>query len=182
MYSGSTGALLRSGNRKLSEAGPNGIRRSCDGHHILGERIEADSRPFNPARPNGKGSPMRKFGLHAALLLGGAVLATSAASAGSPVALIEGLSGNPAALEVMDYLEPGQIIRLRARQTLVLSYLNSCTRERITGGTVTVGTEQSEVLLGKVERTKIRCHQAKASPTSELVIQASGHVFRGLKN
>ena len=98
------------------------------------------------------------------------------------VALIEELSGNRAALEVMDYLETGQVIRLGARETLVLSYLNSCTRETITGGTVTVGTEQSEVVSGKVERTKVRCDRARASASAEYVIQSSGHVFRGLKN
>jgi hypothetical protein len=117
-----------------------------------------------------------------ALAIAGAVMATSAASAASPVALIEDLSGNPAALEVMDYLETGQVIRLGARETLVLSYLNSCTRETITGGTVTVGTEQSEVVSGKVERTKVRCDRARASASAEYVIQSSGHVFRGLKN
>jgi hypothetical protein len=117
-----------------------------------------------------------------ALAIAGAVMATSAASAASPVALIEDLSGNPAALEVMDYLETGQVIRLGARETLVLSYLNSCTRETITGGTVTVGTEQSEVVSGRVERTKVRCDRARASASAEYVIQSSGHVFRGLKN
>jgi hypothetical protein len=117
-----------------------------------------------------------------ALAIAGAVMATSAASAASPVALIEDLSGNPAALEVMDYLETGQVIRLGVRETLVLSYLKSCTRETITGGTVTVGTEQSEVVSGRVERTKVRCDRARASASAEYVIQSSGHVFRGLKN
>ena len=117
-----------------------------------------------------------------ALAIAGAVMATSAASAASPVALIEDLSGNPAALEVMDYLETGQVIRLGARETLVLSYLNSCTRETITGGTVTVGTEQSKVVSGKVERTEVRCDRARDSASAEYVIQSSGHVFRGLKN
>ena len=117
-----------------------------------------------------------------ALAIAGAVMATSAASAASTVALIEELSGNPAALEVMDYLETGQVIRLGARETLVLSYFNSCTRETITGGTVTVGTEQSKVVSGKVERTKVRCDRARASASAEHVIQAGGHVFRGLKN
>jgi hypothetical protein len=119
---------------------------------------------------------------HAVLVFAAAVLATSAASAGSSVAVVEELSGNPAAIEVMDYLETGQIIRLGAQETLVLSYLNSCMREKITGGTVTVGTQQSEVLSGKVERTKIPCHQAKASPPNGFVMQASGYVFRGIKN
>jgi hypothetical protein len=119
---------------------------------------------------------------YAAFAFVGAVLATSAASAGSPVALIEQLSGNPAGLEIMDYLETGRVIRLGARETVVLSYFNSCTRETITGGTVTVGTDQSEVLSGKVERTKFGCDRGKASLASELAIQISGRAFRGLKN
>jgi hypothetical protein len=117
-----------------------------------------------------------------ALVFAAAMLTISPASAGSSVALVQEVDGNPAALEVMDYLEAGQIIRLGARETLVLSYLSSCTREMITGGTITIGTQQSEVLSGKVERSKIRCDQAKASPTSELLLQSSGYVFRGLKN
>jgi hypothetical protein len=42
-----------------------------------------------------------------ALAIAAAVLTTSAASAASPVALIEELSGSSAGLEVMDYLEAG---------------------------------------------------------------------------
>jgi hypothetical protein len=33
----------------------------------------------------------------------------------------------------------------------------SCVRETITGGTVTIGTDQSEVKAGKVTRTKLDC-------------------------
>jgi len=117
---------------------------------------------------------------NAALAVAAAVLATSAASATSLVALIEELSGNPAGLEVMDYVETGQVIRLGARETLVLSYLNSCTRETITGTTVTVGTDQSEVVAGKVERTKVRCDRGNASLTGELATQIAGHAFRGV--
>lgn len=50
----------------------------------------------------------------------------------------------------MDYVEPGQVIRLGAADGLVLGYLKSCWRETITGGTVTVGTEQSQVAGGEV--------------------------------
>jgi hypothetical protein len=107
------------------------------------------------------------------------MLATSAASAASPVALVEELSGNPAGLEIMDYLETGKVVRLGARQTIVLSYLHSCMRETITGATVTVGTEQSEVLSGKVERTKVRCDTGTASLTGELASQIAGRAFRG---
>jgi hypothetical protein len=82
----------------------------------------------------------------------------------------------------MDYVETGRVIRLGARQTIVLSYLNSCTREAITGGTVTVGTDQSEVLSGKVERTKVPCDPGQASLAEEVAIQIAGRTFRGLKD
>jgi len=117
-----------------------------------------------------------------ALAFAAAILTIPPASAGSPVALIEQLSGNPAGVEIMDYVETGKVIRLGPRQTIVLNYLNSCTRETITGGTVTVGTDQSEVLSGKVERTNVRCDPGKASLASEVAIQIAGRAFRGLKD
>jgi hypothetical protein len=117
-----------------------------------------------------------------ALAFAAAILTISPASGGSPVALIEQLSGNPGGVEIMDYVEAGRVIRLGASQSIVLSYINSCTREAITGGTVTVGTDQSEVLSGKVERTNVRCDPGKASLAGEAATQIAGRVFRGLKD
>src|SRR5262249_23532857 len=57
----------------------------------------------------------------------------------------------------MDYVDPGQVIRLGAHDRIVLGYLRSCWRETISGGTVTVGTEQSEVAGGEVARDKVAC-------------------------
>src|ERR1700730_17000118 len=65
-----------------------------------------------------------------------------------PVALVEEVSGAPAGVEFMDYVETGKTIELGARGGIVLSYLNSCVRETISGGTVTVGTDQSDVQGG----------------------------------
>src|ERR1700730_8806019 len=62
-----------------------------------------------------------------------------------PVALVEEVSGAPAGVEFMDYVETGKTIELGARGGIVLSYLNACVRETISGGTVTVGTGQSDV-------------------------------------
>jgi hypothetical protein len=66
-----------------------------------------------------------------------------------PVALVEEVSGAPAGVEFMDYVETGKTIELGARGGIVLSYLNSCVRETISGGTVTVGTDQSDVQGGR---------------------------------
>ena len=56
------------------------------------------------------------------------------------VALVE--SSNSASVALMDYVQAGQIIRLGPHETIVLSYMSSCMRETITGGTVTVGTDR----------------------------------------
>ena len=41
---------------------------------------------------------------------------------------------------------------------LVLSYLKSCEHETITGGTVRVGTDKSDVEGGKIARAKVPCN------------------------
>ena len=81
----------------------------------------------------------------------------------------------------MDYVDAGQTIRLGPHDTIVLSYLNSCVRETITGGTVTVGVEQSEVQAGKVTRSKVDCGEPTFALTGNSEIQFAGRVFRGPK-
>ena len=76
----------------------------------------------------------------------------------------------------MDYAHAGQVIRLSPGQTMVLSYGASCVRETITGGTVTIGTEQSEVRSGEVRRTQGGC--GKAEPISGAGAIA-GRIYRG---
>src|ERR1700737_2473986 len=86
-----------------------------------------------------------------------AVLATTSAGVAEPAALVENVVGHSALTEVMTYLDTGRTIRLGPRDTIVLSYLHSCVRETIIGGTVTIGVDQSEVRAGKVTRTKLDC-------------------------
>ena len=113
--------------------------------------------------------------LPAALLVAG----TKAAAAGPVVAVVGQVTGSPAGAEFMDYLETGKIIRLHAQETMVLSYLSSCVRERITGGTVVIGTEQSKVVSGAVERTRPNCDGGRMQLTADEANAFSGHVFRG---
>jgi hypothetical protein len=75
----------------------------------------------------------------------------------SEAALIEAMIGNPARTEFMGYVRAGRVIRLAPSQTVVLSYVDSCLRETITGGTVTVGTDWSEVQSGHVVRLRGQC-------------------------
>src|ERR1700726_2865665 len=94
-----------------------------------------------------------------------------------PVALVEEVSGAPAGVEFMDYVETGKTIQLGARGSIVLSYMNSCVRETISGGTVTVGTDQSDVQGGRVARTKVPC-PGNLALTGDKPGQFAGRVFR----
>ena len=115
----------------------------------------------------------------ATLALAGAVAFASAAAADPiEVALVENLTGNSPGVEFMDYVRTGQVIRLGPHQTIVLSYISSCLRETITGGTVTVGTDWSEVQSGEVRRAKGPCDVGKAMLTGALS-QIGGRTFRG---
>jgi hypothetical protein len=102
--------------------------------------------------------------------------------AGPPAALVEDVTGGSAGVEPFGYVQPGQVIRLGASDWLVLSYLNSCTRERIQGGTVIVGRDQSEVQSGTVERNSVPCDSGRMQLTAEIASQSAGAVFRSIRS
>jgi hypothetical protein len=93
----------------------------------------------------------------AGVVLAAAGAVSGLASAPLQVALVEEVTGHPVGAQFMDYVEPGKIIRLGPRDKVVLGYVRSCIRETIVGGIVTVGTEQSDVQSGKLERSKVPC-------------------------
>jgi len=114
--------------------------------------------------------------LSVALLAG--LLGVGPALAQAPVAVVEDVTGTPAGVEFMDYVSAGKVIRLGPNDGLVLGYMKSCWRETITGGTVTVGEEQSAVAEGRVRREKVGCDskmqlsQAQASKSGAMVFRA----------
>ena len=111
-----------------------------------------------------------------------AVMAAASAGAAAPlqVALVEDVSASSAGgVMLMDYVETGKVIALGPDDTLVLSYMTSCIQETIRGGTVTVGTTQSEVRSGKVKRVKGACDAGKMLPGGENVGPLAGSVSRG---
>lgn len=112
------------------------------------------------------------------ILLQGAAALILSASAQSPAAVVEELAGTVPGVQFMDYVEPGQVIRLGAHDRIVLGYLQSCWRETITGGTVTVGSEQSEVAGGEVVRAKVACEGGKMMLSAELAGKSGAMVFR----
>ncbi len=116
-------------------------------------------------------------GVRVAIIL--AVMASAgSAFAQAPVAVVEDVQGKPAGVELMDYVTAGQKIALGAGDSIVLGYVKSCWRETITGGSVTVGAEQSTVEGGKVERTKVACDGGKISLAPPQAGKAGGMVFR----
>jgi hypothetical protein len=112
------------------------------------------------------------------ILLQGAGALISTAAAQSPAAVVEELAGSVPGVQFMDYVDPGQVIRLGAHDRIVLGYLQSCWRETITGGTVTVGAEQSEVAGGEVARVKVACDGGKMMLSAELAGKSGAMVFR----
>ena len=110
-----------------------------------------------------------------ALLVAGAI----AAAASPLVAVVEEVTGSPAGIEAMDYVESGKVIRLLPYETIVLTYMASCVRETITGGTVVVGLEGSKVVAGSIERTRFDCDGGRMQLNSEQANVFSGRVFRG---
>ena len=96
----------------------------------------------------------------------------------APVALIEGLTTPSQRVELMTYAHVGQVIHLSADQTMVLSYGDTCIRETITGGTITIGMGQSEVRsAASLERVQNTCGRRKADVSRADGI--AGRAFRG---
>ena len=108
-----------------------------------------------------------------------AAAAATAFAAGAPVAVVEDVSGKAAGVEAMDYVSPGQVIHLGKGDTLVLGYMDSCWRETITGGTVTVGKEQSAVKDGAVQRAKVECDGGRMQLSAQQASKSGAVVFRG---
>ena len=105
-------------------------------------------------------------------------VAASAAPPPSPVAVIEDVAGGPAGVQPMDYVDAGQAIKLGQHVTVVIGYLRSCWHETITGGAITVGTVQSEVRGGRVERSRTPCDGGRMLLTARLANTSAGSAFR----
>ena len=95
-----------------------------------------------------------------ALIIGGLLLAALAplgAAAGEPVAVVEQIEAPSTGLQFMDFVEVGRLIKLRAGESMSLGYFGSCIQERIVGGSVQIGTNQSNVDGGEVQREQVEC-------------------------
>jgi hypothetical protein len=99
-----------------------------------------------------------------------------------PTALVEDVKSAAGEVEFMDYVGVGEVIRLAPRDVLVLSYLKSCAHETITGGvgggSVTVGSEASEVQGAQIVRTKVACDGGKIRLSSQQASKSAASTFR----
>jgi hypothetical protein len=103
------------------------------------------------------------------------------ATAQSPVAVVEEIQGNVTGAEFMDYVAPGQIIKLGQGASVVLGYMKSCRRETITGtGTVIVGQDESMVHLAEVDGTETDCDPAQVHATTRQTSDVAATVVRSL--
>ena len=63
----------------------------------------------------------------------GLLALASPAAAESPVAVVEEVQGKVTGAEFMDYVTPKAVIKIGDGGSIVLSYMNSCRREKISG-------------------------------------------------
>ena len=93
------------------------------------------------------------------------------AAAEAPVAVVEEVQGKVTGAEFMDYVTPKTVIKVPTGGSVVISYMKSCQREKISGlGTVIIGTDESFVQFADVKRDVVdpdRSH-AGTSPYPEV--------------
>lgn len=106
------------------------------------------------------------------------ISAVYAATPQAPSAIVEDLDGKIQGVQLMDYLTPGQVIKLGAKESIVLSYLTSCNHETIVGGIITIGSDQSDVLGGTVQRTTGQCSGGAMVLTAQLADKSASMAFR----
>jgi hypothetical protein len=112
-----------------------------------------------------------------------ALLSPASAQLQPPAAIVEDLKGKVDGVEFMDYVHPGKVIKLGTSGSIVLSYLNSCLRETITGGVVLVGTEQSKVdPMANVQSAKVECDGKRMQLSESEASQSAATTFRSMKD
>ncbi|MBR0851356.1 hypothetical protein JQ543_26665 [Bradyrhizobium diazoefficiens] len=104
------------------------------------------------------------------------------ALAETPAAIVEDVQGKVDGVAFMDYVEAGKIIKLGPKASITLSYLKSCLRETISEGVVLVGTEQSTVQLGEVQRVKVPCDTKAAQLSEREANQSAATTFRTMRS
>jgi hypothetical protein len=113
------------------------------------------------------------------MMMAAALMFAAGAAQAQQAAVVEDLSGPVAGVEVFDFLSPGKTLTLPAGARLVLGYMNSCTRETVTGaGTVTIGESGSKVAGAKLQTEQLKCAAANQLAQGQAG-KSAAMVFRG---
>lgn len=111
----------------------------------------------------------------------GLLALASPAAADSPVAVVEEVQGKVTGAEFMDYVTAKTVIKIDDGGSVVLSYMNSCRREKISGaGTVIVGTEESVVHLADLKAEKTNCDPGQARVATRETRAVAATVLRSV--
>jgi hypothetical protein len=113
------------------------------------------------------------------LLAGAVAILPHAARSADLTVLVEEVSG-VAGVGEFEYLGTGRTVNLGANGTLVLSYLETCLRERIVGGTVTIGANESTVRGGRVQREDLRCDKGALRLSDNQATSSGAFALRSL--
>ena len=109
------------------------------------------------------------------------VTLTTSAAAKLLVAVVEDVQGKVTGAEFMDYVTPKSVIKIGEDGSIVLSYLKTCRREKISGvGTVIVGTEESTVHLADLKAEKTNCDSNQANATTRQTSGVAATVLRSV--
>lgn len=103
---------------------------------------------------------------------------TPAPIAPAPVAIVENVTDNLVAVAPLDLLRDGDVMALAPDQGIIISYLDSCQRESIRGGTVAIGRSQSDVVGGIVSRQAVACDAIALALTPDQANQSAALAFR----
>jgi hypothetical protein len=96
----------------------------------------------------------------------------------APSALVESVSAAVPGVTPMGYLSAGTTVELGTSTTLVIDYLSKCVRETITGGTVTIGADQSAVANGHVSRKRMDCEGGDLQVAADVSDQGAVTEYR----
>jgi hypothetical protein len=126
--------------------------------------------------------PLRRSALGAAAIALAALVGSGmAAKAEPPSALVEDVQGKVTGAEFMDYVIPGQVIKIGPNGSIVLGYLKSCRRQTISGiGTVIVGADESKIHLSDVRDEWVECDASHAHATTKETSEVAATVVRGI--
>jgi hypothetical protein len=107
------------------------------------------------------------------------LLSAGAQAQGAAVAILEEINGAGGNHGAFDELKAGDRIELGAKGSAVIGYLDSCVRETIRGGTVTIAAGQSKVDGGDVTRETVACEATQLVLSEEEAGKSATIVFRG---